>query len=100
MNLQELKTILNSGLADEIIEYKIIDVLAKDENVISTILMIIERERNFKKEIQTEMNLLLSKAHVGLENKKFNSGDFIQKEIVAFYTKYKGYVGHCFKKLF
>lgn len=100
MNLHELKSILNSGLTDEIIEYKIIDVLARDENIIPTILMIIERERKFKYEIQTEMNLLLSKAHLGLENKKFNSDNFIQKEIVDFYTKYKGYVGHCFKKNF
>jgi len=44
--------------------------------------------------------LLLSKSHIGLDNKKYNSGNFMQKEIVEFYTKYRGYVGHCFKNLF
>ena len=86
MNLQELKSIINSGLSDEVIKSEIINSLAKDE-------------RQFKKEIHEEMNLLLSKAHIGLDNKKFNSDNFMQKEIIEFYTKYKGYVGHCFKKL-
>ena len=99
MNLQELKSIINSGLSDETIKSKIINSLAKDENVIPDVMNILERERQFKKEIHEEMNLLLSKAHIGLDNKKFNSGNFIQKEIIEFYTKYRGYVGHCFKKM-
>jgi hypothetical protein len=100
MNLQELKSIINSGSSDDVIKSEIINSLAKDENVIPVVMKILERERQFKKEIHQEMNLLLSKAHVGLDNKKFNEEDFIQKEIIEFYTKYKGYVGHCFKNLF
>jgi len=60
----------------------------------------LQAERELKKEIQVEMNVLLSKAHIGLENSKFNTDGFIQNEIVAFYHKYKDHVGHCFKNLF
>ena len=100
MNLQELKSIINSGLSDDVIKSEIINSLAKDENIIPIVMKILERERQFKKEIHDEMNVLLSKAHVGLDDKKFNDGNFMQKEIIEFYTKYKCYVGHCFKNLF
>jgi hypothetical protein len=100
MNIKELKSIINSGLPDDVIKSEIINSLAKDENVIPVVMRILERERQFKKEIHEEMNVLLSKAHIGLDDKKFNEGNFIQKEIIDFYTKYKGYVGHCFKNLF
>jgi hypothetical protein len=100
MNLQELKSIINSGLPDDVLKSEIINSLAKDENVIPVVMKILERERQFKKEIHEEMNVLLSKAHVGLDDKKFNDGNFMQKEIIDFYTKYKGYVSHCFKNLF
>lgn len=100
MNLQELKSIINSGLPDDVVKSEIINSLAKDENVIPVVMKILERERQFKKEIHEEMNVLLSKAHVGLDDKKFNDGNFMQKEIIEFYTKYKGHVGHCFKNLF
>src|SRR5690606_13690207 len=100
MNIQELKSIINSGLPDDIVKSEIINSLAKDENVIPVVMEILERERQFKKEIHDEMNVLLSKAHIGLDDKKFNDGNFMQKEIIEFYTKYKGYVAHCFKNLF
>ena len=100
MNIKELKSIINSALPDDVIKSEIINSLAKDENVIPVVMRILERERQFKKEIHNEMNVILSKAHIGLDDKKFNEGNFIQKEIIYFYTKYKGYVGHCFKNLF
>ena len=100
MNIKELKSIINSGLPDDLIKTEIISSLAKDENVIPVVMKILERERQFKKEIHEKMNELLSKAHIGLDDKKFNEGNFMQKEIIDFYTKYKGYVGHCFKNLF
>jgi hypothetical protein len=99
MNLPELKSIINSGLPDDIIKSEIINSLAKDENIIPVIMKILERERAFKKELLLDMNLLLSKAHVGLDSKKLNKDGFMQKEIIEFYRKYKGYVGHCFKNL-
>jgi len=100
MNIDKLKTIINSEWSDEMKERGVINLIAKDENVIPLVMKILESEREQKKELLTDMNLLLSKAHVGLEDKKFNKGGFMQKEIVEFYTKYKDSVGHCFKKIF
>jgi hypothetical protein len=100
MDLEKLKLIINSELPKKQIEFEIINAISKDENVIPLLMKILERERQFKKEISEEMNLLLSKSHVGLDDKKFNEGNFMQKEIIDFYTKYRGFVGHCFKNLF
>jgi hypothetical protein len=100
MNIQELKTIINSGLPEDIVKSEIINSLARDENIIPVIMRILERERKVKKEIHDEMNTLLSKAHIGLDDAELNKDGFMQKEIIAFYTKYKGAVGHCFKNLF
>lgn len=100
MDLVELKKVINSELSDDVIKSEIINILAKDENVIPIIMGILERERQIKKEFYTEMNLLLSKADVGLDDKKHNKDNFIQKEIKEFYIKYKQYVGHCFKNIF
>lgn len=100
MDIQELKTILNSELPDEIKKSEIINCLSKDEQVIPVIMSILEREREFKKELQSEMNLLLSKAHTIIDVPNLNKDGFVQKEIIKFYTKHKNYIGHCFKKLF
>ena len=99
MNLDNLREILNAHIPENIKEQLIIREISKDENVIPTVMKILEQERQLKSEIASEMNVLLSKAHIGLDNKKFNKGNFMQKEIVEFYTKYKGIVGHCFKNL-
>lgn len=100
MDIKKIREIVNSELSDEYTEKMIIDVISKDEKVIPVIMKILEQERVYKNEVYSEMNLLLSKAHLGLENKKYNSDGFMQKEIIEFYIKYKGYVGHCFKNLF
>lgn len=101
MNLEELKTIINAPLSDEIKKSEIINSLAKDENVILIIMKILEREREIKKELFEEINLLLSKADTGLDNPSLNENNFMQKEIFDFYKKYKNIkgVGHCFKML-
>lgn len=100
MDLKKIKSIINSNLPDEVVESEIINLIAKDENVIITMMKVLETERKFKSEMYSEMNLLLSKSHIGLDNKKYNQDNFMQKEIIEFYTKYRGYVGHCFKNLF
>lgn len=53
MNLQELKSIINSGMPE--VKSEIINSLAKDENVIPVVMKILERERQFKKEILEEI---------------------------------------------
>lgn len=98
MDIKEIKKIVNSDLySDEMKESKIIDCLAKDENVIPTMMTILSREREMKSEMLTDMNVLLSKSETALTTPKLNTGGFIQKEIMAFYKKYKNVVNHCFK---
>jgi len=99
MNLQKLKEILNEKLlTDSDKELLIINEIAKSENVIPTILNILESERKQKEELTLKLNLLLSKAHTGLEEPKLNKNGFMQKEILEFYKE--GKIGHCFKNIF
>jgi uncharacterized protein YebE (UPF0316 family) len=98
MDIEGLKQIVNAGGLD--VEYRVIDFLAKDKDVIPLVMKILDRERQLNKELRDDMNVLLSKAHMGLDNKRLNQGGFIQKEIIEFYTKYKDKIGHCFKNLF
>ena len=100
MDLDKLREILDEkSITEQAKEHLIISQIARDENVIPLVMKILDAERNHKKEMSSEMNVLLSKAHIGLDNKKFNKGNFMQKEIIEFYTKYKDYIGHCFKNI-
>ena len=97
MNLKLLKSILNQDLPEEIQENLIINVLSKDENVVPLVMKIINAERNFKKQLTSEMNNLLGKLDCGLTNPKLNKDNFMQKEVEDFYKKYKGIVSNNFK---
>lgn len=109
MNLEELKTILNSDiLSDEIKKSEIINSLSKDENVINVVMHILERERANKQELLKEMNLELARAHiyideidfsnVKLENNKSFNRAFVLDSIAKFYVKYKDYISHSFNR--
>ena len=99
MNIEELKTIINSDLSDDIKKSEIYNSLAKDENVLLTIIHILNSERELKQELSRDMNYLLSKAHTIIDDPELIETN-ISEEIIQFYTKYKNIVGHCFKKLF
>ena len=95
MNLNKIKEIIETPLISELDKERlIIDEISKNENVIPTILRILNTEREQSKELVSTMNLLLSKANVGLKEPKLNEDDFIQKEIAKFYDTSK--VNHCF----
>ena len=100
MDLQAIKTTVNSDVPDNVKEDLIICILANDERVIENILSIIKEEREQKKRLLEDINLLLSKAHTGLEQPQYNKDGFMQKEITEFYLKNKKYIGHCFKNLY
>jgi len=106
MNIKKLKSIINSELPEYVIESQVINLLAKDKNVIPDILKILESERNLKNDLITDMNLELSRAHIYIElsteTKKqakdsFNKS-FVINEIKNFYTKYKSNIKHCFNR--
>ena len=96
MNLNKIKEIIEMPLISE--AYKkniIIDEISKSEEIVSTILMILNAERERKNELVSSMNLILSKEDVGLKEPKLNEDGFIQKEISEFYDTSE--VNHCFK---
>ena len=97
MDLNKIKKILEFPLINESEKKRlIINELAKDESVVNTILIILNAERERKNKLVSKMNLLLSKAHVGLKTPKLNKDGFMQKEISEFYDKAE--VDHCFVK--
>lgn len=106
MNIEAIKKIVNSPfMADQQIRAEIFNLLAKDEDIIIDLLTILETERRLKKELLTDMNLQLSKAHIYInsteeskdEKKRSFNKTFIVGEILSFYIKYKDSVKHCFK---
>lgn len=96
MDLNRIKAIVNGG--NPYWEFLLLEEIAKDEDAIPNMLSILNTERQQKKEILTEMNLLLSQAETGLQTPKLNEGGFIGKKIIDFYKQYKGTKGvfHCF----
>ncbi len=125
MNLPELKSILNlddSIYPKEAKEHLIIKSLSMDEKLIPTLMNILEQERRDKKELMSDMNLELSRAHIFIdehwpsnsafaeqadrrfgravkvkEEKGLHRG-FVLDKIAEFYTKYKGRISHCFNR--
>ena len=96
MNLNKIKEIIEIPLISEADKKNlIVDEISKSEDVVPTILMILNAERERKNELVSTMNLLLSKADVGLKEPKLNEGGFMQKEISEFYDTAE--VKHCFK---
>jgi hypothetical protein len=96
MNIEKIKQAINSGMPDEAIEAEMIRVIAGDDRALSLIFQIVQHRQQVDRELISSLNLLLSKAHVALEDRKFNKGGFIQKEIRDFYEENKGVIGHCF----
>jgi len=106
MDLQKLKEIINSDIPDKAKESFIIELLANDEKVIPTLMLILESERKTSKDLTMDMNLELSRAHIYIDSRpeikseskeSFNKG-FILDEIAKFYIKYKGIITHCFNR--
>lgn len=96
MNIKNIKEIVNDEmLTDNQKRHMLYLELAHDENAITTILGILDAERQEKRELILDLNLYLSKAHMGLETPKLNKDGFMQKEIRKFYKS--GRINHCFK---
>ena len=106
MDIDIIKDIVNSDSPNHLKENQLLFHLAKSESCIPTLLRILDRERSSNKELITDMNLELSRAHIYIdmmrESKEdskgsFNKG-FILDEIAKFYFKYKQVVTHCFNR--
>jgi predicted transcriptional regulator len=107
MNVKVIKEIVNNNLLpNDVKRSLIIGVIADDVNAIPDILDILNAERANKKELITDMNLELSKAHIyideytesaKMEKSNFNKG-FMLDNISKFYIKYQSKITHCFNR--
>ena len=68
MNLNKIKEIIEMPLISEADKQNlIINEISKNDNALPTLLGILNAERERKNELVSKMNLLLSKADVGLK---------------------------------
>lgn len=95
LNLENIRAIVNE--APENWESLLMYELSKSPTTITCLLMILDAERSTNKELIQDLNLLLSKAHTGLEMPKLNKDGFMQKEIKQFYKS--GRINHCFANM-
>lgn len=107
MDLEKIKTIINSGASNDYKQELIIKILSEDSQVIPKLLKLLEYERIAKKELISDMNLELSRAAIKielmLENNTIDSNAVMTKEWVLnkiqnFYFKYQSIIKHCFKQ--
>ena len=106
MNIDEIKKVIISGLPLDFVEREIVNIIAKDKNVIPTILKILNSEREVKNNLITDMNLELSRALSFIsenpeietkEKKRFNKV-FVVEKSKEFYDKYSNVVTNLFKR--
>lgn len=90
MDINKIREAVNLNLPDELIELHVITILAADTNLIPMLLDLLAAERKLKNNAISDANLVIWKSKLGLNNKKMNKDNFIQKEIEGLYEKYKG----------
>ena len=99
MNIDQIRRIVNTpDMPEDLARAEIIKALAGDKGAILAVLKLVNARVEADRELIAEMNLMLSKAHIGLEQKALNRGGFIQQEIKDFYEKWQGRVTHCFNR--
>lgn len=99
MDLEKIGQILESVLPDDLKEKKILDIMAEDNRCLEYMLFMLNSERTRKKNLISEMNVLISQTDTILENPKLNKDGFFTKKIKDFFTNKSGKDGifHCFK---
>ncbi|HYE67512.1 MAG TPA: hypothetical protein VEA58_02810 [Anaerovoracaceae bacterium] len=68
--------------------------IANDPDAIPKIMQMLDEERRTNKNLVTDLNFQLSRAHVVLEAPEMNKGEFVAAEIRKFYET--GRIGHCY----
>lgn len=96
MNIEYIKKVVESEIPEEMKRRAILVSISMDDNAIPEIMEMLNHERSKKKELVLEMNMQLSRAHMGLMKPQLDI-PFIIKEIYSFYEANKDEVGHCFQ---
>ena len=103
MNIENIKAILEMEVAPSIQEQLIISELAKDPNVIPTMLSILQHERETKEELFQNTNAELSRALVTIIDENYGKkGAYIDRiwvagEIKKHFLKWKDFTRCNFK---
>lgn len=92
MNLENIKKIVNGGHPNW--KALLLNEIASDPQAISYVMQMLDYERKENKQLITDLNFELSRAHVAIVNPEVNKEGFVQKEITKFYDS--GRIGHCF----
>lgn len=95
--IQKIKEIVERDILDSSKEELILEEISNSSQAIIRLMKIIDYKFNRNIRQLQELNLLLSKADIAIEDPKMNKNNFIQKEIEDFYKKNPTFV-HCFNK--
>lgn len=96
MNLKALAEVLKLEVPDQVKKDKILRILSSDENTIVYLLRILDHERDANKELISDLNLELSRAHVHILSPKLMKKIFTLNNIELLYIKWKEKIKHCF----
>lgn len=99
MDLNKIKTIIDSELPKELKEETILSIIADDEESIPIILQFLHEERKTKKELILDTNAELSRALVVLKDKNLkytkkiiSEPKWVADEIIKHYQKWKNHI--------
>lgn len=98
MNIEKIKSIVNSGKPDEIKRRLIIDTLAESTDVVTDILLIIGAERKLNNDLVRELNVEVSRYHIHINNHELlkRNKQFFNNETKSLYDRWAGRIGPCF----
>lgn len=92
MNLENIKKIVNGGHPNW--KALLLNEIASDPQAIGYVMEMLDYERKENKQLITDLNFELSRAHLAIVHPEANKEGFVQKEITKFYDS--GRIGHCF----
>ena len=89
MKIEDIKTVVNSNLPDDIKEGTILHILAEDKKVIPYLLIMLQAERESKEELILDSNVELSRAAAILQNPELADSNWVVEQIKLHYEKWK-----------
>ncbi len=105
MNLQEIRTILDSEITREAKEERIIKEISRDEKSITRVLLMIDQERRTKDALIADLHLTVATLDLYIEvpdafagaDKNSNKA-YVIKKVSNLYAKYKGIISNPFNR--
>ena len=111
MNIEKIKTAVNSQLSEDMVRASIIRAIAEDKHAISDILELVKTQTEIKHELINDLNLNLSRAHIFIdsympdqpklkknESEPNFSKSFVVDEIAKFYLTNQNRIVHLFNR--